>query len=69
MLGCHNNPNWEPFEVGQKVWLNNQNLTTTANKDTLQKYTQKVEGPFQIHRRLSPVTYELDLPHNWKIHN
>ncbi|KXN86531.1 hypothetical protein AN958_09957 [Leucoagaricus sp. SymC.cos] len=69
MLGHHNNPNWEPFEVGQKVWLNNQNLAITANKDTSQKYIQKVEGPFQIHQRLSPVTYKLDLPHNWKIHN
>ena len=42
-----------PFEKGQKVWLDTQNMKTTYHK----KMTPKHEGPFKIEEVLGPVTY------------
>ena len=33
------------------------------------KITTKQEGPFQIKEVLRPVTYHLELPQLWKIHD
>ena len=54
-----------PFEKGQKVWLDSQNLKTSYHK----KIGPKREGPFEIEEVLGPVTYRLKLPISWKIHN
>jgi Integrase zinc binding domain len=53
------------FTVGQKVWLDTQNMKTNYHK----KMAPKWEGPFKIEEVLGPVTYRLKLPNNWKIHN
>ena len=53
------------FKLDQLVWLNTQNLKTKYHK----KMAPKSEGPFQISKVLRPVTYQLDLPPTWKIHN
>ena len=54
-----------PFEKGQKVWLDTQNLKTNYHK----KMAPKQEGPFKIDKVLGPVTYRLKLPTTWRIHN
>jgi len=57
--------NFKPFLVGQKVWLEARNLKTVYNK----KIAPKREGPFEIAKVLSPLTYSLRLPSTWRIHN
>jgi len=57
--------NFQPFTIGQKVWLEAWNLKTIYNK----KIAPKREGPFQITNVLSPLTYSLQLPPMWHIHN
>jgi hypothetical protein len=57
--------NFVPFEKGQKVWLDTRNLKMSHHK----KMTPKREGPFIIDEVLGPVTYRLQLPESWKIHN
>ena len=54
-----------PFIKGQKVWLDTQNLKTSYHK----KMTPKQEEPFKIKEVMGPVTYWLELPRDWKIHN
>ncbi|ESK83643.1 hypothetical protein Moror_12010 [Moniliophthora roreri MCA 2997] len=53
------------FEEGQKVWLEVKNLAIGYPS---KKLAPKREGPFKILKVLGPVTYRLDLPHQWKIH-
>jgi len=55
----------KPFEKGEKVWLDTRNLKTAYPK----KFTPKREGPFKIKDALGPLTYRLDIPKRWKIHN
>ena len=47
------------------VWLEGVNLRTLYPTS---KLAPKRYGPFPIKRVLSPVTYELELPPQWKIH-
>ena len=54
-----------PFSTGQKVWLDTRNLKVNYHK----KMAPKREGPFEILEVLGPVTYRLNLPTSWKIHN
>lgn len=54
-----------PFQLGQKVWLDSRNLKTIYHK----KMAPKREGPFLITEVLSPITYRLQLPKSWKIHD
>ncbi|ESK83585.1 hypothetical protein Moror_12075 [Moniliophthora roreri MCA 2997] len=56
----------DTFEEGQKVWLEAKNLATGYPS---KKLAPKREGPFKILKVLRPVTYKLDLPHQWKIHS
>jgi hypothetical protein len=58
--------NFKPFTKDQKVWLESKNLATPYLS---KKIALKREGPFKIKEILSPVTYRLDLPERWKIHN
>jgi len=55
----------ERFTENQKVWLDTRNFSTMYNK----KIRPKREGPFKVKKVLGPVTYELELPKTWKIHN
>ena len=54
-----------PFNIGDQVWLDSRNLKTNYHK----KMAPKREGPFKILEKLGPVTYQLELPSTWKIHN
>jgi transposase InsO family protein len=55
----------ERFTEHQKVWLDTRNFPTMYNK----KIRPKREGPFKVKKVLGPVTYQLELPKTWKIHN
>ena len=56
----------KPFKQGQKVWLESRNLHIPYAS---RKLAPKQEGPFPIQKVLGPVTYQLQLPKQWKIHN
>src|SRR5579863_6014535 len=53
------------WKVGQKVWLEAKNLPLPHG---IIKLAPKHHGPFQIVRVISPVAYQLELPHQWNIH-
>ena len=56
----------KPFKQGQKVWLESHTLHIPYMS---QKLAPKQEGPLPIQKVLGPVTYQLQLPKQWKIHN
>ena len=56
----------KPFKEGEKVWLESKNLHIPYQS---RKLALKWEGPFLIQKVLGPVTYQLKLPSQWKIHN
>ena len=56
---------FSPFRKGDQVWLDSRNLKTMYHK----KMKPKREGPFTITEVLGPVTYRLQLPTSWRIHN
>ena len=53
------------YQVGDLVWLEGRNLKTDQPTS---KLTAKRYGPFPVAQVLSPVTYQLTLPEQWKIH-
>jgi len=58
--------NSPPFNKGDLVWLDARNLNRGYQ---FQKMASLREGPFKITEVLGPVTYKLQLPIQWKIHN
>jgi hypothetical protein len=54
------------FKEGDRVWLEGRNLHLDQPSA---KLAPKRHGPFIIKQVLSPITYQLTLPHQWKIHN
>jgi hypothetical protein len=56
----------ETFDMGEKVWLDSQNLKLKTNST---KLTDRHLGPFEILEKLSERAYQLDLPEHLKIHN
>jgi hypothetical protein len=59
-------PHFQRYCVDQKVWLEGTHLRTTH---PMTKLRAKRFGPFRVTEVLSAVTYRLDLPPAWKIHN
>ena len=53
------------FQIGDLVWLEGRNLKTDQPSV---KLAAKRYGPFPVAQVLSPVTYQLTLPTQWKIH-
>ena len=58
-----NNPG---FEIGDLVWLEVTNLL--MDEPSL-KLASKCHGPFKIKEKLLELTYHLELPLQWRIHN
>jgi len=58
--------NSPPFSKGDLVWLDACNLNRGYQ---FQKMASLREGPFKITEVLGPVTYKLQLPIQWKVHN
>ena len=54
-----------PFKKGDLVWLDTRNIKMTNNP----KIGPWREGPFAISDMLGPLTYQLELPPTWWIHN
>ena len=54
-----------PFKEGNLVWLDTRNIKTMNNP----KIGSHREGPFKISDVLGPITYQLELPESWRIHN
>jgi hypothetical protein len=54
------------FKEGDQVWLEGRNLHLDQPSA---KLAPKRHGPFTIKQVLSPITYQLTLPHRWKIHD
>ena len=53
-----------PFKKGDLVWLDTRNIKMMNNP----KIGPRREGPF-LSKLLGPLTYRLELPSNWQIHN
>ena len=53
------------FEVGDKVLLSGSHINQPGSRKLNPKYL----GPFEITRVISPVSYQLKLPDDWKIHD
>ena len=57
---------FEPYQLGDKVWLKGRNLTTTH---PTVKLAPRCYSPFLITCVISRTSYQLKLPPQWKIHN
>jgi hypothetical protein len=57
---------FEPYQTGDKVWLEGRNLNTTHPSA---KLAPRRYGPFPITHVISWTSYQLKLPSQWKIHN
>ena len=53
------------YAVGDHVWLDGRNLKTDQPTS---KLAPRRHGPFVISQVMSPVSYRLKLPHQWRIH-
>ena len=51
--------------VGNRVWLDRHNLKTDQPTS---KLAPRHHGPFAIAQVMSPISYWLELPHQWRIH-
>ena len=58
--------NFCPYQKGDQVWLEGMNLRTSHS---MHKLCLKQFRLFLITEVLSVVTYHLDLPPSWQIHN
>ena len=54
------------YQAGDQVWLEGRNLRIDWPSA---KLTPKRHGPFKVKKVLSPITYQLELPPQWKIHD
>eukprot|EP00833_Pecoramyces_ruminatium_P006384 jgi/Orpsp1_1/1180416/evm.model.c7180000073352.1 len=52
------------FKVNDKVWINSSLIMKNGNK----KLKPKKLGPYKIIKKISPVSYKLDLPKEIRIH-
>ena len=57
---------FKPYQIGDKVWLEGRNLTTTHPSS---KLAPRRYGPFPITHVVSRTSYQLKLPPQWKIHD
>ena len=57
---------FEPYQIGDKVWLEGCNLNTTHPSS---KLAPRCYRPFSITRVVSCTSYQLKLPPQWKLHN
>ena len=54
------------YKTGDLVWLEGRNLQIDRPST---KLAPKRYGPFKIGKVLSPITYQVELPQQWKIHD
>src|SRR5882757_11395287 len=56
----------KPFKLGDKVWLSSKNLIIPGLSKKLAP--QRI-GLITISKVMGPITYQLELPKQWRIHN
>src|SRR6267154_4412633 len=56
----------KPFKLGNKVWLSSKNLIIPGLSKKLAP--QRI-GLITISKVMGPITYQLELPKQWRIHN
>ena len=54
---------YQPFQEGDKVWLEGKNLHTSH---PFPKLAPKHYGPFLVEQVINPVVFKLKLPEQWK---
>ena len=57
---------FKPYKPGERVWLEGTHLHTTH---PTRKLRPKRYGPFKVLRAVGEVSYQLELPVRWKIHD
>lgn len=57
---------YKPFKENEKVWLEGTHLKLPYST---MKLAPRQYGPFKVVAKISDVTYRLDLPKGWRIHN
>ena len=57
-----------PYEPGDKVLLNIHSLHLLESKGPGAKFTQRYDSPFEVTECVSPVAYQIQLPHSYGIH-
>jgi len=60
-------PNYKPYVINDKVWLEGTNLKLPANLTS--KLSPRWYRPFWVATKISNVAYQLELPLQWKIHD
>ncbi|KZS86566.1 hypothetical protein SISNIDRAFT_393864, partial [Sistotremastrum niveocremeum HHB9708] len=59
----------DEFEVGEKVLINPHNLNLLRSREGKgKKLLMKLDGPFEITKKLGPTTYRLRMPASYPIH-
>ena len=53
------------YAAGDRVWLDGRNLKTDQ---LTSKLAPRRHGPFVVTQVMSPISYQLELPHQWRIH-
>ncbi len=53
------------YQPGQKVWLSTRDIQLRL---PCKKLAPRYVGPFTIQRQINPVTYQLNLPAQYRIH-
>ena len=56
------------FKTGDSVYLSADHLRVHGAADAKKKFGKRAYGPYKIKKVLTPLTYELELPANVKIH-
>ena len=57
---------FEEYQIGDKVWLEGTNLKCIEGTP---KLSPRQYRPFRVATKISHVTYKLELPDHWRIHN
>jgi hypothetical protein len=58
--------NYQAYHEQDQVWLKVTNLKTTH---PTAKLAPKQYSPFKIKKKILDIVFQLELPHQWKIHN
>ena len=59
-------PCFKEYQPGDKVWLEGTNLKRIEG---IPKLSPRRYGPFEVATKISHITYRINLPEAWKIHN
>ncbi len=54
-----------PYQPGQKVWLSTRDIRLPL---PFKKLAHRYVGPFVIQKQINPVTFQLKLPPQYRIH-